>query len=67
MYSEAAWVLVSSGTQVQPQIILEPGYLPDHLSVSYDDGHNKTSLCSKAWLAGPGFFLFNTEDNYNTT
>ena len=24
MYSEVAWVLVSSGTQVQPQIILEP-------------------------------------------
>ena len=29
MYSEAAWVLVSSGTQVQPQIIVEP-------AVSYD-------------------------------
>ena len=29
MYSEAAWVLVSSGTQVQPHIIVEP-------AVSYD-------------------------------
>ena len=35
MYSEVAWVLVSSGTQVQSQIILEPDYLPDHLFVSY--------------------------------
>ena len=36
MYSEVAWVLVSSGTQVQPQIILDPDYLPDYFSVSYD-------------------------------
>ena len=36
MNSEVAWVLVSSGTQVQPQIILDPEYLPDYLSVSYD-------------------------------
>ena len=36
MYAEVAWVLVSSGTQVQPQIILDPDYLPDYLSVSYD-------------------------------
>ena len=34
MYSVVALVLVSSGTQVQPQIILE--YLPNYLSVSYD-------------------------------
>ena len=27
MYSEVAWVLVSSGTQVQSQIILVPDYL----------------------------------------
>ena len=32
MYSEVALVLVSSETQVQPQIILDPNYL----SVSYD-------------------------------
>ena len=38
MYAEVAWVLVSSGTQVQPQVILDPGYLPDYLSVSYDYG-----------------------------
>ena len=35
--SEIAWVLVSSGTQVQPQIILEPDCLPYYLFVSYDD------------------------------
>ena len=36
MYAEVAYVLVSSGTQVQPQIISDPDYLPDYLSVSYD-------------------------------
>ena len=36
MYAEVAWVLVSSRTQVQPQIILDPDYLPDYPSVSYD-------------------------------
>ena len=38
MNSEVAWVLVSSGTQVQPQVILNPDYLPDYLSVSYGYG-----------------------------
>ena len=38
MYAEVAWVLVSSGTQVQPQVTLDPGYLPDYLSISYDYG-----------------------------
>ena len=36
MYSKVAWILVFSGTQVHPQIILDPDYLPDYLSVSYD-------------------------------
>ena len=36
MYSEVVWVLVSSGTQVQPQIIFDPDYVPEYLSVSYD-------------------------------
>ena len=36
MYSEIGWVLVSSKTQVQPQIILDPDYLADYLCVSYD-------------------------------
>ena len=39
MYAEVAWVLVPSGTQVQPQIILDLGYLPDYVSVSYDYAH----------------------------
>ena len=38
MYAEIAWVLVFSGTQVQPQVILDPDYLPDYLSVFYDYG-----------------------------
>ena len=36
MYADVAWVLVSSGTQAQPQIILDPDYLTDYLYVSYD-------------------------------
>ena len=43
MYFERAWVLVSSATQVQPQIILDPDYLPDYLSVSYD--YNIINIC----------------------
>ena len=34
MYAEVAWVLVSLGTQIQLQIILDPDYLPDYLFVS---------------------------------
>ena len=36
MYAEVTWVLVSSGTQVQPPIILDPDYLPDYPSITYD-------------------------------
>ena len=36
MNSEVAWVLVSSGAQVQSQIILNPDYIADYLSVSFD-------------------------------
>ena len=36
MYAELAWVIKSSGTQAQPQIILNPDYLPDYPSVSYN-------------------------------
>ena len=32
IYSEVAWELVSSGAQVQLQIILDPDYLPHYLS-----------------------------------
>ena len=43
MYAEVAWVLISSGTQVQPQIILDP----DYLSVSYDYGCTFDSQMTK--------------------
>ena len=36
MNSEVTWGIESSGTQVQPQIILDPDYLSDYLSVPYD-------------------------------
>ena len=39
MNSEVAWALVSSGTQIQAQIILDSDHLPDYHSVSYDNGH----------------------------
>ena len=48
MYAEVAWVLVSLETQVQPQIILDPDYLPDYLSVCYDyDYSEKYSVITK--------------------
>ena len=34
MYSEAAWALVSWGTQIWLLITLDPDYLPDDLFVS---------------------------------
>ena len=40
MYAEVAWVLVTLGTQVQLQIIPDPAYLPDDISVSYDYKQN---------------------------
>ena len=39
MYSEVAWVLVSSGIQVQLQIMLNPEYLSDCISISYDHAY----------------------------
>ena len=41
MYAEAVSVLVFLETQVQPQIIFYPDYLPDDLSVSYDYDWNR--------------------------
>ena len=40
MYSEVTWVLVSSETHVERQIVL----VPDYLSVSYDCGWNKAEI-----------------------
>ena len=36
MTCEVAWVLVSSGTQIQQQIILDSDYIPEYLTVSYN-------------------------------
>ena len=36
MYSEVVSVQVSSETEVKPKMILDPDYLPDYLSASYD-------------------------------
>ena len=36
MYAEVASVLVSSGSQVQPQVICDLDYFPDYLSISYN-------------------------------
>ena len=36
MYSEVAWVVVFSGTQVQSPMIIDPDYLLDYLSLSSD-------------------------------
>ena len=70
MYAEAPWVLVSSETQVQSQVILDPEYLPDYLSGSYDYGFInlliflntlKKSRCRFAYLFvsfPKSFFLF---------
>ena len=45
MYSEVDWEQVSSETQVQLQIMLNPDYLPDYLSVFYEyDEKNILSL-----------------------
>ena len=38
MCSGVAWVLVSLGTQIKPQIIHDLDYPPDYLSVFYDCG-----------------------------
>ena len=43
---EVGWVLASSRTQSQQQIILDPDYLPDYLSVSNDYEYNDLTLLS---------------------
>ena len=58
MHSEVVWVIVSSGTQVQPQIILEPDLLPDYLSVPYDYAHHKDLVSNSAELQFIHKFIF---------
>ena len=43
MHAEVAWLILSSGTQVQSQIMLDPNYLPNYPSVSYDYGVSNLS------------------------
>ena len=59
MNSEVAWVLVSTGTQVQRQIILDPDYLPNYLSVSYDYGKIENQV-----LLGKICLCVNSCDNF---
>ena len=44
MYSEVIWVLLSLETPFQPQIILDPDYLPDYLAASYDYGKSNQTM-----------------------
>ena len=43
MYSEVAWVIASSGTQVQPQIMLDPGMGTGMFGNSSSDANNTRS------------------------
>ena len=43
------WALVSSWTQVWPQLILSLDYLPDYLSVSYDYDYNAVIIHSTGY------------------
>ena len=42
MYSEVAWILISSETQVQPQIIVDSDNFPYYPSFSYECDKDKT-------------------------
>ena len=47
IYDEVAWVLISSGTQVPPQIVLNPVYFsifPFLMTMVQKDGYNKLNL-----------------------
>ena len=63
MYAEVPWVLVSSGTQVQTQVILDPDYLPDYLSVSYDYGYTYVQI---KFLDNFSFQKFSIPTFYNS-
>ena len=45
MYVEVAWVLPSSGTQAELQVIIDRDYLPDYLSFSYYYGFKRNLPC----------------------
>ena len=48
--------LMSTGIQVQPQIVLDPDCLLDYLSISYDYGIREKKLCANNSIAT--FFVF---------
>ena len=60
MYSEVVWILESLGTQVQPQIILNPDCLPeDYLSISFDYVLiNNVNSFQKTFVSETGLFDF---------
>ena len=57
--SEVTWILVPSGAQVQPKIILDPDYLPGYLSVSYDYSLRQfvTTESSLNMMKGASYFM----------
>ena len=63
MYAEVPWVLAFSGTQVQQQVILNPDYLPDYLSISYDYGYTYVQI---KFLDNFFFQKFSTPTFYNS-
>ena len=60
MYSEVVWILESLGTQVQPQIILNPDCLPEnYLSISFDYVLiNNVNSFQKTFVSETGLFDF---------
>ena len=50
MHPEVTWVLLSSRTQVHLQVILDPDYPPDYLSVSYDYGPIQVVISLPLWV-----------------
>ena len=50
MNSEVAWVLVSLGTQAQPQIMLDPDHLSDYLYVFSDYVKSNHIFCKNCHI-----------------
>ena len=47
MNSKLTLLLIPLGTKVQPQIILDPDYLPGYLCISYDYGRTGNLIGNK--------------------
>ena len=64
--SDVCWGTLGTsifGTQVQQQVILDPDYLPDYLSVSYDYGYTYVQI---KFLDNFFFQKFSTPTFYNS-